>query len=51
MKYRQAQDLMLIRFQCRARHHIKALKKVAEMIVDHQAMQVAFRKQVKNQEN
>jgi hypothetical protein len=42
---------MLIRFQCLARHHIKALKKVAETIADHQVMQAAFLKQVKNLEN
>jgi|APCry1669189000_1035189.scaffolds.fasta_scaffold837321_1 hypothetical protein len=42
---------MLTRFQCLALHHIKALKKVAEMIVDLQVMQAAFLKQAKNQEN
>lgn len=51
MRCKQAQDLMLIRFQCQDHHHIKALKKVVEMIVDLRVMQVAYHKLVKNQEN
>ena len=49
MKYREGQDLMLIKSQCRAHLHTKAPRKVAGMIADHLVMRAAYPKRARNQ--